>query len=151
MSYIIRKFEDKYRFLSNFYTSPIVYEGIKYYNAEAAFQSAKTLNIGNRLKFSKLGPSDAKKLGRRIELRDDWEEVKEKIMYEIVKDKFNRNPNLAEKLLNTLPKYLIEGNTWHDNIWGDCECDKCKNIKGQNKLGEILMRVRSEKDDTWNI
>lgn len=37
---------------------------------------------------------------------------------------------------------IVEGNYWHDNYWGNCTCDKCKNIEGQNKLGKILMKIR---------
>ena len=59
-------------------------------------------------------------------------------MYEIVKDKFSRNPELRVKLLNTGDIELIEGNYWGDTFWGVC------NGKGENHLGKILMRVRKE-------
>ena len=62
-------------------------------------------------KFSsrKLNPSEAKKLGRRVNLRKDWEAVKVKIMEEIVRAKFTQNPDLAEKLLATGDAYLEGG------------------------------------------
>ena len=69
---------------------------------------------------------------------EDWEEVKDQIMYEICLAKFTQNEELKEKLLATGNEELVEGNTWHDTYWGVC------NRRGKNKLGKILMRVRSE-------
>ena len=97
-----------------------------------------------REKFINLNPSVSKKLGRKIALRDDWEDVKTKIMYEICYAKFSQNPNLKNKLLATGDEYLEEGTYWHDNYWGNCYCEKCKDIKGENKLGVILMKIRKD-------
>jgi predicted NAD-dependent protein-ADP-ribosyltransferase YbiA (DUF1768 family) len=47
-------------------------------------------------------------------------------------------------LLDTGDEELVEGTTWHDNIWGNCSCPKCKNIPGQNRLGKLLMQIREE-------
>jgi len=76
-------------------------------------------------------------------LRSDWDEIKDSIMLEIVRIKFNSHKDLADKLLATEDKILIEGNTWHDKYWGICYCEKC-NGEGKNVLGGILMQVRSE-------
>jgi len=65
-------------------------------------------------------------------------------MYDIVYNKFSQNEDLKEKLLNTGEIYLEEGNWWHDNYWGQCNCYRCRNIHGLNKLGKILMQVRDE-------
>ncbi len=73
-----------------------------------------------------------------VDLRSDWEEVKDEIMYKVVTCKFTQNQDLKEKLLAAGDKTLIEGNTWNDRYWGVCRG------KGQNKLGQILMRVREE-------
>ena len=91
-----------------------------------------------RKNFLGLDPSSAKRKGRRVKLRDDWEEVKDQIMYEIVLNKFSQNEELRKKLIATGDEYLEEGNTWHDTYWGVC------NGKGKNKLGKILMQVREE-------
>lgn len=141
---IINSFSNEYQFLSNFYSAEVVHEGITYKNSEAAFQAAKTKDFRLRREFSELNPSQAKLKGRHIELRSDWEQVKDNIMYEIVKDKFTRNSNLKSLLLKTNSSILIEGNWWHDNYWGDCYCEKCQNKEGKNTLGLILMRVRDE-------
>jgi len=137
-------FEGANFYLSNFYNAPVMYEGILYQNNEAAFQSAKTLDMSKRRYFAKLNPSDAKKEGRRIKLREDWEHVKFDVMYQICLDKFQRNEELRKKLLSTKDAYLVEGNTWHDNCWGNCHCQKCIDIPGDNLLGQILMKVREE-------
>lgn len=136
--FMIKEFRGKYYFLSNFYEAPITYEGITYQNNEAAFQSAKVLDMSVREKFSILDPSSAKRKGRHVQLRHDWEKVKFDIMYEICKAKFSQNAELKDKLLATGDEYLEEGNTWGDRIWGTV------NGKGQNNLGKILMRVREE-------
>lgn len=136
---MIDKFREEYFFLSNFYNAPVEFEGIKYKNNEAAFQSAKTIDKDLRKrKFSRLSPSEAKKLGRKVKLRDNWEEIKDEVMYQIVKDKFTRNNKLRIALINTKDEKLIEGNSWKDKYWGVYKG------KGKNKLGEILMRVRNE-------
>jgi ribA/ribD-fused uncharacterized protein len=98
----------------------------------------KVIDSKQRMSFADLGPSSAKKKGRHVTLRHDWEKVKEEYMYQIVKAKFIQNPAIADALLETGNALLIEGNTWGDTIWGMC------NGRGQNKLGKILMRVRSE-------
>jgi ribA/ribD-fused uncharacterized protein len=88
--------------------------------------------------FTELSPSSAKYLGRHVELRSDWEDVKDNIMYEIVYNKFSNNLDLRNSLHNTGDAELIEGNWWNDKYWG------MSNGEGQNKLGKILMRVRDE-------
>ena len=146
---MINSFSGSYEFLSNFYESPFVWRGNKYTTVEHAFQAAKTLNPVERKAIMEAPtPGRAKKLGRAVNLRPDWEDVKEQVMYECVSAKFHSSAALAIALLATKDEELIEGTTgWHDNIWGSCECPKCKNIEGQNKLGKILMKVRQELKD----
>lgn len=141
---MINVFDGEYAFLSNFYECEVTYNGLSYKNSEAAFHAQKTLDETEREKFINLNPSASKKLGRKIALRDDWEVVKTKIMYEICYAKFSQNQDLKNKLLATGDEYLEEGTYWHDNYWGNCYCEKCKDIKGKNKLGIILMKIREE-------
>lgn len=133
---MINEFRGEYYFLSNFYESPVKYQGITYRNNEAAFQAQKTFS--DRECFANLDPSSAKRKGRCVQLRSDWEKVKLDEMYNIVKAKFEQNTDLKNKLLATGDSHLEEGNTWGDKIWGTV------GGKGQNNLGKILMRVRSE-------
>lgn len=140
---IIRAFKGKYAFLSNFYPCMIEYERITYPSAEHAFQAAKTLDKDTRITMSVCPtPADARYCGRRLELREDWEQVKISIMKEIVKDKFTRNmafrQDIRQMLLDTGDAYLEEGNSHGDRFWGTVKGE------GQNWLGKILMEVRSE-------
>ena len=129
-------FDGEFDFLSNFYESTIYHDGIKYPTVEHAFQAAKTMDLNERIKIANMNtPGKAKRAGRKVALRPDWEQVKFEVMKELVTIKF-LNPDLKAKLLATKNAELIEGNTWNDTCWG-----VCKGI-GQNNLGKILMEVR---------
>jgi len=143
MKTIIR-FDGDYRFLSNFWRSEVSYEGIKYPTSEHAYQASKSMDSSDRQRIADIPkPGDVKKEGRKLQLRSDWEQVKDDVMLDIVRIKFTSNPDLAKKLLDTDDAILVEGNHWHDVHFGVCYCDKCKGI-GENKLGEALMKVRGE-------
>ena len=133
---MIASFENEYSFLSNFFEFDVTYNGITFKNNEAAFQAQKCPSRINE--FVNLPPNKAKRLGRKVELRSDWDQVKDQIMYEICKCKFTQHPILKFMLINTYGHTLIEGNWWNDTYWG-----VCKGV-GQNKLGKILMRIREE-------
>ena len=134
----ISKFDKEYFFLSNFYPCKVHYQGQTYKSSEAAYQAQKTSDSKLRREFETLSSREAKKRGRMLELRKDWEEVKDNIMYEICYSKFVNNPIIARKLIATKDAELVEGNTWFDTYWGVC------NNVGLNKLGQILMKVREE-------
>lgn len=134
----VMQFRGEYAFLSNFAKTPVTYDGVIYPTVENAFQAAKCLNASERVPFESCSPKDAKRLGRRVKLRADWEQVKLDIMYELVRDKFARNPRFAEQLVATGDAELVEGNAWGDTFWG------VSRGRGQNHLGRILMRVRDE-------
>ena len=134
---MIDSFRGEYAFLSNMYFSPIVINGIRYTCAEAAFQAAKLQDATLRTQFSGLSGHAAKKLGRSVPLRPDWETIKIQVMRDIIHEKFMQNPMLREKLLATEGHELVEGNEWNDIFWG-----KCNGI-GKNWLGRILEDERS--------
>lgn len=133
---IIDRFTGDYYFLSNFYNAPVLYSGLLFQNAEAAFQSAKC--PGRMEEFCHLNPSAAKRIGRKVKLRTEWNEVSGQVMYEVCKAKFTQNDDLRRKLKDTGNAILIEGNSWGDHIWGVC------NGFGENRLGKTLMRIRDE-------
>ena len=134
----INDFRNEYFFLSNFYMAPVTFEGITYTNSEAAFQAQKCIDAEDRKVFSTMSPSEAKRAGRHVKLRPDWETIKVDIMTKIVESKFTQNVNLGLKLLETQDSYLEEDNTWGDRIWGTV------NGNGQNLLGKILMQTRTK-------
>lgn len=133
---MIISFRGDYSFLSNMYPCRIEYNGLVYQNAESAFQAQKSTDTTVQRTFCNLNGKEAKALGKRVQLRTDWNEVKLQIMYDIVKAKFMQNPDLREKLLATGNELLIECNTWNDTYWGVC------NGVGSNYLGRILMIVK---------
>lgn len=134
---VIDKFDGKYSWLSNFYKVPILHQGYTFPAVENAYQAAKTHDVENRERMQYLSPGDAKKMGRKVRLRPDWEDVKLRIMEELLRIKFNV-PELKTKLIATKGALLVEGNWWGDTFWGQC------NGKGHNYLGRLLMKIRSE-------
>jgi ribA/ribD-fused uncharacterized protein len=136
-------FNGKYRFLSNFYPSVVEFEGIVYPTVEHAYQAAKTLDQETRRQIAQaFSAAVAKKTGRTIYLREDWDDVKDSIMLRLLRKKF-RNDGLAGLLLDTGDLELVEYNYWHDRYWGVCECAGCGSV-GKNMLGQFLMQVREE-------
>jgi N-glycosidase YbiA len=135
----ITAFQGEYRFLSNFYPATVEFEGITYPTVEHAYQSAKTLDMAERKRIAALAtPSDAKREGRKLKLRDDWETAKFDVMERCVRYKFTHDASLREKLLATGDAILEEGNDWGDQVWGLVDG------VGENRLGKILMKVRAE-------
>lgn len=136
----IDDFRGNFYFLSNFYPSPVNFEGLIYQSSEAAYQAAKTNNKTIRNIFTKCTANESKVLGKSITLRPDWEDIKLDVMDRILREKF-RNAQLYQRLLKTGNIPLIEGNTWNDTFWGVC------NGKGENNLGKLLMKIREEIKD----
>lgn len=136
---MIDNFWGQHRFLSNFYPCVINYEGIIYPSTEHAYQAAKVLDTSTRYDISLMStPGQAKKAGRIVKLREDWEHIKVSVMNTILCQKF-QDDQLAQKLVETYPHELVEGNTWGDRFWGVC------NGEGQNMLGVLLMQIRNQK------
>ena len=132
---MINKFTDKYQFLSNFYPCKIEYQGKLYHSVEAAYQAQKCPEEADR--FVNISAKEAKKLGKKVKLRQNWNKIKVGVMYDLLKLKFT-DPDLKQQLLETKNKELVEDNWWHDTYWGVC------NGVGQNILGKLLMRIRDE-------
>ena len=140
-----KKTDPQYKCFSNFYLTKIRYDGLVFTSSEAAWQAQKSLDKNIRKTFQQKTPSNAKYEGRRIKLRPDWEKIKYQLMVDVCYAKFSQNPQIKEILLSTKDEELIEDTTgWHDNLWGSCDCPKCKNIAGKNLLGKALMEVRNK-------
>ena len=138
MSEQITKFRGVNSFLSNFYYSPVYYNGIRFSTVEHAFQAAKSNDVKTQKLFAIIPtPEKTKKFGKTVQLREDWETVKVPIMKDLLKQKFSKSP-LKEMLMKTNGIELVEGNTHGDVYWG------VVNGQGKNTLGKLLMEVRSE-------
>jgi ribA/ribD-fused uncharacterized protein len=126
-------------YLSNFYHSQVEYNGTTYKTSEHAYQAEKAADAASKRKVRQADtPGKAKRLGRVVTMRENWDNLKYNVMLEIVRAKFKQHPDLAEKLIATGSATLIEGNNWGDKLWGAVDG------VGKNWLGKILMQVRYE-------
>lgn len=135
---MIDSFTGPYRWLSNFWIVPVMFEGVQYRSVEHAYVAAKTLDLDKREEIRAVEtPGQVKRLGRKLTLRPDWDAVKLGVMEILLRSKF-RQEHLRKLLLSTGSVELIEGNTWGDTYWGVCDG------VGENHLGKLLMKLRSE-------
>lgn len=135
---MIDRFDGEYAFLSNYSASPFRVDYVLFPTMEHYFQANKADNQNDYLRIAYAPtPGEAKRLGRKIQLRPDWEKIKDNIMLTGLRKKF-ADPELRNLLLATGDEELVEGNYWRDTYWGVC------NGVGQNKLGKLLMQVREE-------
>ena len=134
----ITRFAGEYYFLSNFSKSEIWLGDRMYPTVEHFYQAnkAKTEPLHNFIRESET-PVEAKQRGKKVDLREDWEEVKLRVMKLGLILKFDTN-ELGDKLLATKDYEIVEGNNWGDTYWGVCDGI------GRNELGKLLMEVRDE-------
>lgn len=131
---------DPYYEFSNFSPYGFEEDALYWSTVEHYFQANKLPGTEQYLKIQRAhDPKQAKELGqsRKVPLRADWEKVKEAIMYHALTLKFAK-PKLKERLLGTGTRILIE-NSPYDTYWGIGRYHE-----GKNRLGELLMRLRSE-------
>jgi ribA/ribD-fused uncharacterized protein len=134
----ITEFQGEYRWLSNFWTCEVCIWGHTWTSVECAYQASKCFFPADMKKFYRLSPVEAKRLGRKVNMRPDFNDVKLGLMTAAVRAKFNQNQDLKEKLLATGNAIIIEGNQWGDTYWGVC------GNTGENHLGKIIMKIREE-------
>lgn len=135
---IIEYFSGEYRFLSNFYPVLIRLPDGDYPSVEHAYQASKTEHPGQRAIIRGLRtPGEAKRFGRGVDIVPNWDIIKLSTMEELLRLKFAQ-PSLRHRLFATGSQELIEGNHWGDTFWG------VYNGQGQNQLGKLLMKIRSE-------
>ena len=71
---VIAEFKGSYAYLSNFWHEGIRYRGAEFASAEHAFQASKCRDESARREVvSAATPAEAKRRGRAVELRPDWE------------------------------------------------------------------------------
>lgn len=132
---MISSFTGHYRWLSNFHPCQVKW-GLVFPSVEHAYQAAKCVRHEGRRKFLGKSAAQAKRIGRTVQQRPDWEMVKLRVMEYLLRQKFAAGTQLAACLVATDDQELIEGNTWGDRYWGVC------NGQGQNHLGKLLMQIR---------
>jgi ribA/ribD-fused uncharacterized protein len=146
-------FRGDFFYLSNF--SPYGFAdkyGAWWQTVEHFFQAAKTPHPELRFEiWSARNSGTAKRIANephnanKLYNKKSWAKVNHQMLWKALAMKFTQNPDIREKLLSTIGYELIEGNTWHDNYWGDCRCPKCSKIYGLNVLGKQLMLIRKYK------
>lgn len=140
----VQTFNGPHKFLSNFFWSELEFEGARYPSVEHAFQAAKLTTNADRVAWGftddKLSFGAAKRLGRQVQLRADWREVREDVMAACLKSKFSSS-DLRTKLLATGTRELIDGHSGSpDLVWGY----HFPSQAGENRLGLLLMMLRAE-------
>jgi len=137
----ITEFKGKYRFLSNFYDASFPHNGLVYPTNEHFYQAHKAQSLEDfRQILNAPTPGVAKRLGGKIVLVDNWDIMKEAVMFTGLQAKFAASYELQQYLMGTHPVELIEGNWWGDKYWGLC----LKTNEGQNRLGQLLMIIRAQ-------
>lgn len=134
---MIKSFRGEYRWLSNFYNCDVELWGFKFKTVENAYQASKSSNIDDWYKMVNCKtPFDAKRLGRKILIREDFDFIKINIMDHLLRQKF-QDPYFKRKLIETGDQLIQEGNQWGDTFWGVC------NGIGHNNLGKLIMNIRT--------
>lgn len=148
----IVRFREQYQFLSSMYpvTNGVeTQDGIQVASVEIGYQAdkfddyrarARVLNSGNGYEAKRLSRMLTNEGG--LKEREDWAEKKLGVMQWYVHQKFGRNPDVAEKLVDTHPQTIVEGNTWGDTYWGARPLKQDGLWLGQNNLGNMLMTTR---------
>ena len=124
---------------------PYVYQGISYRTSEHFYQAMKMPKdrLDLRAELAAMGQYETKKAVRdkmKFKWRDDWsEEESLKVMEHILRFKFKAGTSWAAKLVETEGE-IVENNNWGDVFWGF----DVNQGRGENHLGKILMKLRSE-------
>lgn len=139
---MINEFRGEWRELSNFGGS------LHHITAEHLFQAMKAVNWYDMLYvLAAPTPGEAKRRGRSIKCRKDWETIKIDVMWCVIQIKFAPGSHYASVLLSTDDEELIEGNRWGDDFWG-CVFDVEGELTGENNLGILLVEWREQLKET---
>jgi len=134
-------YEQEFYVFSNFSSFKLEWKGKLWMTSEHAYHSEKfeDEDLIEQLRNTR-SAHDAMKLAyaHRDAYREDWDEVKLKIMKEILHAKVDQHPYVKKKLLESGDKELIE-NSWRDDFWG-----WGPHKDGANHLGKLWMEVREE-------
>ena len=125
---------------SNMIAEDVIIDGVKWNSVENYYQAMKSADKSVQQLFLNINPYEAKKLGREILLRPDWEDSRVEAMKKALICKFTNNANNRSRLLQTEDSILVEWNNWGDRFWGV----DVRDFNGKNTLGKLLMEIRSE-------
>lgn len=150
---MINNFRGENAWLSNMACVNILYKGLTFPSVENAYMWEKCPGCtvtaddgtGDTITWVQfcliMPPNVVKKKSREVKLREDWDNVKLHIMYELLKIKFSYEP-FKSKLIATGLENIVEGNVWNDKFWGvDI---KVTPNQGENWLGRLIMDIRQK-------
>ena len=126
---------------SNFSEHLIKIEDFGEFNtSEAAFQAYKEPD--NKEYVTKMEnikiPRIAKDLGRKCKLREDWFDVRNNFMKNILKLKIEQHPEVKTNLLNTFLRPIIE------HTKADVYSENLNSVFVKNRLGKMWMKVKND-------
>ncbi len=136
----INRFKGEYDFLSNRFPCRVLWEGLEYRSAEAAFQASKCQDEKERRVYAGCSTDKAILKGKDQVPYLGWEEDQLAIMESILRAKFEQNPSLMQKLADTGNCVLLNGNNKQETFWG---IDLYSWI-GENHLGRIIMNIKDK-------
>lgn len=135
----IKEFKNQFAWLSNFEPCLIIIDDIIFGSVETAYMSAKSDSKDWKNFCTTNLPGVVKRKGKKVELVENWENIKLAIMEDCLRQKFTK-PRFKELLLATGGCLIEEGNTWGDTFWGV----DIKTGNGENNLGKLIMKIREE-------
>lgn len=137
-------YEQEFYVLSNFSAFALEWEGRLFSTSEAAYHWEKFPGASQwSLRYSILNARSAHAAFQiaqdfKDQRRPDWNDVKVRIMREILRAKVRQHPYVLQKLMQTGNRELIE-DSWRDSEWG-----WGPNKDGKNLLGKLWMEIREE-------
>jgi adenylate cyclase len=132
---------DRYRDFSNFANYPVKIDGVIWPTTEHYYQAQKFEDPERQARVRDLPiPAAAKRYTKKhqAKIRPDWDEWKDTVMERALHAKFTQHDALRDLLVGSGDE-RIEEDSPRDSYWGTGP-----EGKGQNKLGEMLMRLRAE-------
>mgnify|MGYP000727545213 CR=1 FL=1 len=143
---VIGFYEREFYVLSNFSSFQVMYDDVLYPTSEHAYQAAHFTKTKPELAQQIIACRSAHEACKLAKANaqhapKNWDEIKAEVMYKICKAKLEQHPYVREKLLQTEDLYLVEDSPV-DSYWG-WGADR----RGENLLGTIWMRLRSEQHD----
>lgn len=136
---MIYLFKNEHKWLSNFEPCEIELHGNIYQSVESAYQSEKSNNENWKRFCLNNSSRDVKIASKKIKIRKNWNDVKLRIMENLLKQKFSKEP-FKTLLLETGDENIVEGVYWNDLFWG-VDLTRSPNI-GENHLGRLIMKIR---------
>lgn len=143
---VFHKTKEAFGGLSNMASGyPLRINGVRILTAEALYQACRFPHLPDVQKeiIAQHSPMTAKMKGKpfKAQSRDDWEEVKAKVMRWCLRVKLAQNySKFSELLLSTHEKPIVEFSV-KDDYWGAREIDRTT-LGGENVLGRLLMELR---------